>query len=162
MARGRAAGWLLLALAVVAGATARAGAADWGGITPGASTREEVRQRYGAPSRQAPQKVEGYDTLQWIYEGPRAPAGLRRMLVEFGMLTPAGYRPELVRYFVLEPRPRVFRREVILQGWGAPDGVNEEQGRKILVYRAGLLVYLDETGGDAVSMVFSIPAPAAK
>ena len=149
--------WLALVLA--AGLPAVALAAEWGGITPGASTLESVRERYGAPSRETRQKVEGYDTVQWIYDGTRAPTGMKRMAVEFGLLTAAGYRPNVVRFFVLEPKPGVFDRRTVVNGWGVPDGIGQKDGRDVFFYRAGLLVNLDASGGDAVSMVFSIPQP---
>ena len=87
--------FLLLALLVLLAAPATA--ADWGQIKPGASTQAAVRSRYGAPTRETPQKVEGYDTVQWLYEGPQAPVGMTRMTVDFGLLTPSGYRKDVVR-----------------------------------------------------------------
>ncbi len=154
----------LLALALVAGLPVAAGAADWGAISPGTSTIENVRERYGAPSRETPQKLEGYDTIQWVYEGARAPAGMKRMTVGFGLLTPGGYRPNLVRTFTLEPKPRIFDYVSVVRGWGIPDSVAEIEGRKVYFYQRGLLVYFDQSGDDTVSMVFSPPQtePAAK
>lgn len=163
MAPGKIARGAALALVLVSGLAGHLSAEEWGGIAPGAGTRETVRARYGAPSRETRQKVEGYDTLQWVYEGARAPVGMKRLTVEFGLLTTAGYRPDLVRFFVLEPKPRMFDRETILNGWGTPDMIGEEKGRKVLFYKSGLVVYLDETGDDTSSMLFSIaqPDPAA-
>ena len=152
----------LLALALVTGLPAAAGAADWGGISPGTSTMENVRERYGAPSRETRQKVEGYDTVQWIYEGARAPTGMKRMTVEFGLLTLGGFRAKVVRYFVLEPKPGVFDRRTIVNGWDVPDGIGEEGGRKVFVYKAGLKVTFNENENDALSMVFTIPQPEPK
>jgi hypothetical protein len=148
---------LLLAVAPLAAPGARA--AEWGGIIPGTSTMETVRQRHGAPSREARQKVEGYDTVQWVYDAGRAPAGMTRMTVEFGILTPAGYRPRVVRYFILEPKPRVFHRGAVLAGWGAPDLMGEVEGRPLFVYKSGLQVTLDPNGEDAVSLLFAPPQP---
>ncbi|MBI4590873.1 MAG: hypothetical protein HY725_18775 [Candidatus Rokubacteria bacterium] len=154
--------WLGFTLALALGPAAMVSAEEWGGISPGTSTMETVRERYGAPSRETRQQVEGYDTVQWIYEGARAPAGMKRLTLEIGMLTPRGYRPNLVRFFVLEPKPRVFHRMMIVRGWGIPDGSGEQDGRSYLFYKAGLMVYLDETGEDALSMVFTVPQPEPK
>lgn len=152
----------ILALALVAGPPAAAGAADWGGISPGTSTTETVRQRYGAPSRETRQRLEGYDTVQWVYEGARAPVGMKRMIVDFGLLAPGGYRPNLVRSFTLEPKPRIFDYVAVVRGWGIPDGVAEREGRKVYFYQRGLLVYFDQSGDETVSMVFSPPQPEPK
>ena len=131
MGRRVALAWLGFALALSLGVPSAAVAADWGAISPGASTIETVRERYGAPSRETRQKLEGYDTIQWVYEGARAPAGMKRMIVEFGLLTPGGYRPNLVRTFTLEPKPRIFDHVAVMNGWGIPDGVAESEGRKV-------------------------------
>lgn len=159
MARGLTLGRLGLALALVAGLPAAAPAAEWGGISPGASTLETMRERYGAPSREMRQKVEGYDTTQWIYDGTRAPTGMKRMTIEFGLLTPGGFRPNVVRYFVLEPKPGVFDRRTIVNGWGFPDYVNTKDKREVLFYKSGLQVFLDDTGEDTLSMHFVMPQP---
>ncbi len=152
----------ILALALSMGAPSVVAAADWGAISPGTSTIENVRERYGAPSRETRQKVEGYDTVQWIYEGARAPAGMKGMTVDFGLLTPAGFRANVVRYFVLEPKPRVFDRSTIVSGWDVPDGIGEEGGRKVFFYKAGLKVTFGEKEDDAISMLFTIPQPEPK
>jgi hypothetical protein len=159
MARLRAVSWLVLTLALVLGAPTDLRAEEWGGITPGASTIETVRGRYGVPSKESREKVDGYDTARWIYEGSKAPAGMNRLSVEFGLLTAAGYRPDLVRVFVVEPHQGVFNRRTILEGWGSPDRVGREEGRTLFFYKAGLVVYLDDTGEDTRSMYFTIPQP---
>ncbi|OGL19344.1 MAG: hypothetical protein A3G97_08735 [Candidatus Rokubacteria bacterium RIFCSPLOWO2_12_FULL_69_21] len=162
MGRWVALAWLGFALALSLGVPSAAVAADWGAISPGASTIETVRERYGAPSRETRQKLEGYDTIQWVYEGARAPAGMKRMIVEFGLLAPSGYRANLVRSFTLEPKPRIFDYVTIVRGWGIPDGIAEREGRKVYFYQRGLLVYFDQSGDDTVSMVFSPPQPEPK
>ena len=161
MGRRIAVGWFGFALALWVGLPPAASAADWGGIVPGATTLESVRERYGAPSREARQKVEGYDTIQWVYEGARPPTGMKRMTLEFGLLTPGGYRPNVVRYFVLEPKPGVFDRMTVVNGWDFPDFVGEEGGRKAFFYKAGLKVSFDEKD-DAISMIFTLPQPEPK
>ncbi len=153
----RAVAWLALVLALV-GLPLAVSAADWSGISPGTSTRETIRERYGAPSREARQKVEGYDTAQWIYDGMRAPTGMKRMTVEFGLLTPGGFRPGVVRYFVLEPKPGVYDRRTVVNGWDFPDGVGEEGGRQVFFYKAGLKVTFDAED-NALSMIFTLPQP---
>ncbi|MFZ1058890.1 MAG: hypothetical protein WAP47_06830 [Candidatus Rokuibacteriota bacterium] len=162
MGRRVALAWLGFALALSLGVPSAAVAADWGAISPGASTIETVRERYGAPSRETRQKLEGYDTIQWVYEGARAPAGMKRMIVEFGLLTPGGFRANVVRYFVLEPKPGVFGRRTIVNGWDVPDGIGEEGGRKVFFYKAGLKVTFDENEDNALSMAFTIPQPEPK
>ena len=149
----------LLALACLATLATSAWAADWGGIEAGVSTLEQVRERYGAASKESRAKVEGYDTMQWIYEGPRAPAGLIRMVVDIGLLTPAGYKPNVVRVFRLEPKPLIFGRNTVISGWGVPDGVATEGGQTTFYYKIGLLVTFDTTGENAVVMNFTVPQP---
>ena len=136
-----------------------AGAAEWGTIEPGVSTVEQVRARYGAPSKETRAKVDGYDTLQWAYEHARAPAGLVRMTLDFGLLAPTGYKPSVVRLLKLEPKPLIFGRQTVLQGWGLPDGMNEEKGELTFFYKEGLFVVFDKEGESAVAMIFSLPQP---
>jgi hypothetical protein len=155
---GRITGLALVFLAALAGL---AGAADWGTIVPGASTQASVRAQYGAPTRTAALKVEGYDTDQWVYEGPQSPAGIRRMTIDFGLLTADGYRREIVRALRLEPNPGVFTRDTILAGWGAPDHVAPPGRPPSFIYTRGLLVSFDAQGWDVESMVFMPPQPRA-
>ncbi len=152
---------LLVVLALLLGLVTPGWSLDWGGIEPGVSTLEQVRERYGAPSKETRAKVEGYDTIQWVYEDMRAPAGLVRMTVDFGMLTPAGYKPTVVRIFKLEPKPFIFGRATVVQGWGVPDGISTQDGIETYVYTQGLFVMFDRAGEHAVTMVFSPPQPDA-
>jgi hypothetical protein len=147
------AAFVLLALA------APVGAAEWGLIRPGVSTTETVRARYGAPSRVDRQKVDNYDTESWVYEEPRAPAGVGRMTVEFGLLQAEKYRPEVVRALRLEPKPGTFNRGVVTNGWGFPDRMGRENKNDIFLYRDGLIVYFDPSGWNAQLMVFTLPQP---
>lgn len=147
----------LVALAVLAAAPA--GAAEWGLIRPGASTKETVRARYGTPSRVDRQKVESYDTESWVYEAEAAPPGVERLTVEFGLVQQDKYEPDVVRAFRLEPKPGTFNRGVISNGWGFPDRMGRENNRDIFLYRDGLLVYFDESGWNATLMVFTLPQP---
>jgi hypothetical protein len=144
---------LLLALA------GAAEAGEWGGIEPGVSTVEQVRERWGAPSKETRARVEGYDTMQWVYEGNRAPGGLQRMTVDFGLLTPAGYRPSLVRLLKLEPKPHMFGRQTVIQGWGIPDGLGTQDGFETFFYRLGVFIIFDKAGEDATTLIFSVPQP---
>jgi hypothetical protein len=134
-------------------------AEEWGGITPGVSTLESVAARYGNPSRETRQKLEGYDTVQWVYEGGKAPPGMTRMTVDFGLLTPKGYEPKPVRSFLLEPRPGVFARQHVLEGWGLPNRAGVQNDRTVFVYQSGLVVFFDQEEVSAVSMLFTIPQP---
>ena len=155
-------GWLLLG-----GFPFLAPAAEWGGITPGVSTPESVRERYGAPSQESRQTQEGYNTIRWVYEGARAPVGMKRMVVDFGLLTPQGYRPNLVRSFILEPKPQIFGQAIVLEGWGSPDRVGNQDGQELFFYKSGLIVSFPQGSTDASELLFTIPqpeppAPAAK
>src|SRR5206468_12776938 len=95
---------------------------------PATSTMEGVRAQYGGPTRTEGQKVEGYDTTSWIYEGAQAPAGMTRMVVDFGLLQAGGFKRDVVRSFRLEPHHGVFTRDTILTGWGRPSGYSKEGG----------------------------------
>ena len=134
-------------------------AEQWGGIEPGESTMTIVRGLRGEPTRKATQKVEGYDTAEWIYEGPKAPPGITRLTVDFGLMTPAGYRAELVRSLKLEPKPGAFDRESVMSGWGAPAGVGKDGDVDFFFYKEGLFVYFDKDGFKVASMVFTPPQP---
>ncbi len=149
-----------LALALVLGAPAGVQAESWGGITPGTSTIDDLRGRYGPPSKELREKLEGYDTTQWVYEGVKAPSGVTRLTVHFGLLGPGGYRPEVVRDFVVVPHRRVFSRVAVLDGWGRPDRVGTDEGRTFFFYSVGLVVYFDDAGEDARSMYFTLPQSA--
>ena len=136
-----------------------AAAAEWGTIVPGESTTESVKAEFGEPARATKKKVEGYDTIEWTYEGAKAPAGMIRMVVEFGILKKGGYRPNVVRTFHLEPKPGVFTRRQIVLGWGEPDRGGTQDGVPILLYKSGLTVYFDKDIVNAVSMWFTVPRP---
>ena len=132
-------------------------AASWSTIEPGVSTLDDVRGRFGAPSRESQKKVEGYDTSEWIYEGARAPSGIIRMVVEFGLLTPQGYKANAVRALRLEPKPKIFARDTIVDGWGVPERIAEQGDRDVFLYESGLNVTFDKDGASAASMVFMVP-----
>jgi hypothetical protein len=138
-----------------------ASALDWGGIEPGVTTIEQVRARYGAPSKESRAKVEGYDTIQWLYEDARAPGGIQRMIVDYGLLTPQGYKQTAVRVLRLEPKPKVFGRNTVIQGFGVPDGMSNQDGQDTFFYKSGLLVTFDKTGSEAVLLSFTPPQPDA-
>lgn len=150
----------LAALVVLLASPGTPGASDWGGIFPGVTTTDQVRGRYGQPSRLSQPKVDGYDTQQWVYEGNRAPAGLIRMTVDFGILEPGGYRPAVVRLLKLEPKPAIFGRQTVMQGWGLPDAVGQEGDLTTFFYQDGLFVVFAKDEGPATVMIFSPPQPA--
>ena len=143
------------ALALPAGACA----AGWGGIEPGDTTIEQVRERYGAPSKETKQKTESYDTTTWIYEGPKAPGGMNRMVVDFGILKPDGFKPNLVRVFVLEPKPAIFAVQTVIDGWGRPSAAGDQGGYPTMLYEAGLVVIFNKQTLWAESMTFTLPQP---
>jgi hypothetical protein len=140
-------------------AFAPAHAAEWGTIVPGSSTMETVRARYGGPTKSETQKVDSYDTASWVYEGPQAPVGMVRMVVEFGLLQSTGYRRDVVRSFKLEPKRGIFHRKLVLAGWGAPERVGKQAGVETFVYAEGLVVTFDKAGLQAESMLFTPPQP---
>lgn len=146
---------LAFALALPAGACA----AGWGGLEPGDTTLEQVRERYGAPSKETKQKVESYDTTTWIYEGPKAPGGINRMVVEFGILKPDGFKPNLVRVFVIEPKPTIFAVQTIVDGWGLPSMAADQGDYATMIYKEGLVVIFDKQTSWALSMTFTVPQP---
>ena len=146
---------LLAALAAVP-----AVAAEWGAIIPATSTMESVRAQYGGPTRAESQKVDGYDTTTWIYEAAQAPAGMTRMVVDFGLLQAGGFKRDIVRSFRLEPRQGVFTRDVIITGWGRPSGYSKEGDSDSFYYEDGLIVIFDTEAWSAVSMVFTPPQPS--
>jgi hypothetical protein len=153
-------GALGLAALLLAALSGLASAAEWGTIVPGESTASAVRAQYGPPTRTAALTLEGYDTDQWVYEGEQAPAGIRRMTVDFGLLTAAGYRRTVVRALLLEPKPGVFDEARILTGWGAPDRVAPPGQPPSFLYESGLLVGFD-AHGQVESMLFTPPQPPA-
>lgn len=148
--------FVVLGFAVPLFATS-ASAADWGQIKPGVTTQAEVRSRYGVPTKETPQKVENYDTLQWAYEGPQAPTGIAKMIVDFGLLTPSGYKKEVVRTFRLEPKHDIFNRKLVMDGWGPPSRAGKEGDLEFFLYEEGLLVYFDKDAKEATVMIFTPP-----
>ena len=155
---------LILTVALLAPA-ARARAEQWGAMVPGESTMDTVRALRGRPTRTATEKVEGYDTAQWVYEAAQAPPGIARLTIDFGLKTASEFHPELLRSFKLEPRPGVFDRNSVLVGWGPPDGVGREGEVDFIFYKEGLFVYFAKDDFHVTSMVFTPPqlppAPAA-
>ena len=153
-------GALAVALVVACLGPGVASGAEWGLIQPGVSTKATVRARYGEPTRTTRQKVEDkYETETWIYEGPRAPTGITRMSVEFGLLQDDRYRADTVRVLQLEPHGATFNRGVVTQGWGFPDGGGYQGEEDFFVYKDGLLVYFNKDGWTVRLMVFTLPQP---
>jgi hypothetical protein len=154
--------WIRVGLAcLLLAAGVPALAASWGGITPGETMRQEVEARYGAPSRTQTVTEEGRTSAEWTYVGERAPRGLERMVVGYGLLRGTAFVPDVVRVLTLYPKPGVFRVQVLAQGWGKPEalGSDERTGRSAMRYDTqGLLVILDKTGQWAETMVFA-PQP---
>jgi hypothetical protein len=135
-------------------------AAEWSGLTPATSTMDTVREKFGAPTRTETQKVDGYDTTTWIYEGTEAPTGMSRMVVDFGLLQARGFQKKVMRSFRLEPHPGVFTRQTVLSGWGPPTGISEQASGDSFYYEDGLVVVFDQEAWSAVNMVFTQPRPS--
>jgi hypothetical protein len=134
-----------------------AAAEQWGGIEPGESTMAVVKSLRGTPTRTAKQKLDGYDTEEWVYEDAKAPAGIRRLTVDFGLVTASGYRPDLVRSLKLDPKPGAFDKESITTGWGAPAGIGKEGEVDFFFYKEGLFVYFAKDGHGVATMTFTPP-----
>jgi len=134
-------------------------AEEWGAIVPGKTVKSQVRERFGPPSREETKKVDTYNTAEWLYEHARAPRGIRQMQVQFGLLTPQGFNPDIVRALTLNPRPGVFTRVHILTGWGQPDqvGTDQEKGQRIFLYKSGLAVLFDTNEQLAETLLFTPP-----
>ena len=154
----------LLILIVLMGAAPSALAAQWGNIEPGVTTLEQVRDLYGRPSRELTARVEGYDTRQWIYERSQAPEGLVRLTVDFGLLIEGTYKPSVVRLVTLDPKPGIFLRKTVIDGWGLPDREGVMEGLPTFIYQDGLFAMFQKDGESAVRLIFSIsqPLPAGK
>jgi hypothetical protein len=148
----------LVAVVMLAGALPAA-AAEWGDIRPGITTSAQVRELYGAPTKTSKEKVQNYDTENWVYEEPKAPAGLKRLTVEYGLLVADKYQPNVVRAFRIEPQPGGFTRRIIILGWGPPDRTGRDGDTDVFVYLEGLVVYFDDTGQDAKLILFTVPQP---
>jgi len=132
-------------------------AAEWDTMRPGVTTQEAVRAHLGQPAKVTSAKVEGYDTAEWVYESGNAPPGMVRMVVAFGLLTPQGYRADVLRMIRLEPGAGAFPKATVLAGWGPPQGVGKEKDRDVFFYESGLLVYFDPLGALAETMIFTPP-----
>ena len=136
-------------------------AEEWGGIEPGLTTIDQVRARYGAPSKETRAKVEGHDTIQWVFEDARAPGGVQTLTVDFGLLTPQGYKRTVVRAFRIVPKPKIFAKNTVAQAWGAPDAIAMQNGQETFFYKSGLVVIFTQDGTDTVLMTFTPPQPDA-
>ena len=162
MAPGRARS--LLAGLTIAGllvGPAGAQAEEWGGIEPGITTIDQVRARYGAPSKETRAKVEGHDTIQWVFEDARAPGGIQSLTVDYGLLTPQGYKQTVVRAFRIVPKPKIFGKNTVAQAWGPPDAIAMQNEQETFFYKSGLVVIFTKEGDDTVLMTFTPPQPDA-
>jgi hypothetical protein len=82
------------------------------------------------------------------------------MTVDFGLLGPSGYQPNLVRLLTLIPKPAMFGPSTVIQGWGIPDGVKQNpDGSETLFWKTGLFVTFDKERQNARTMIFSPPQP---
>jgi hypothetical protein len=157
--------WTLgLALIVaVLGTAGDVGAESWGAITPGETMQTGVERLYGRPSRERTLVDEGRTVAEWTYAEDRAPRGLTRMVISYGLMVGDRFTPDVVRSVVLYPKPRVFTLPTISDGWGEPDAIGTEEatGRPSFHYRTrGLLIIFDKTGSWAELLLFG-PRQAA-
>lgn len=141
------------------GGLGAATAEEWGGIEPGVTTTDQVRARYGAPSKETHAKAEGYDTLTWVYEDAKAPGGIKRMTIDYGLLTLQGFKPTVVRLLRLEPKAKIFGRNTVIQAWGVPDALSKHNEADVFFYRSGLLISFDKEGDEAALLTFTPPQP---
>ena len=66
----------------------------------------------------------------------------------------------ILNHLTLEPKPWMFGKNTVIQGWGVPDaGVDNKDGTSTLIWKEGLLVHFDKEGKDSLSMIFSVPQP---
>jgi len=147
----------LVVVATVA-AAGRLGAESWGGLTPGETKQAGVEAIHGKASRERPLVEEGRTVAEWTYAGDRAPRGLERMVVTFGLMVDGRFAPDIVRSVTLYPKPHVFSLAAISNGWGKPDaiGTEESTGRPSFHYRSqGLFIILDKTGSWAELLLLS-------
>jgi hypothetical protein len=138
------------------------GAESWGGITPGETTQAGVEKLFGRPSRERPLVDEGRTVAEWTYAEDRAPKGLIRMVVNYGLMANGRFVPDVVRSVTLYPKPRAFPVRIVFDGWGEPDaiGTEEASGRPSFQYRSrGLLVVFDKTGAWAELLLFGPHQP---
>ena len=85
--------------------------------------------------------------MQWVFEDTRAPAGVQRLTVDFGLLSPQGYKPTVVRAFRLEPKPMIFGKNTVAQAWGPPDAIGTQNKQETFFYKSGLVVIFDRGRG---------------
>ena len=127
---------------------------------------DAVRARYGEPTQTSTQKIDEYNATQWVYEGAQAPVGMERMVVDFGLLTPQGYRPQIVRSVLLHPKPGTFTNTLVIQGWGMPTAVGVQSGYRAFLYEEGLFISFDDDGVEVRTMLFTprqkMPAPESE
>jgi hypothetical protein len=62
----------------------------------------------------------------------------------------------------LEPRPGIFPRATVINGWGEPQRFGKEKDVDVFFYEAGLLVYFDKDGRFAQTMIFTPPQRPAE
>ena len=162
--RGRVRWTLCLALSLtLLAAGGDVGAESWGGITPGETTRAGVESLYGRPSRERTLVDEGRTVAEWTYAEERAPRGVMRMVVNYGLMSGDRFIPDVVRSVTLYAKAQVFTLPSISAGWGEPDaiGTEEASGRPSFHYRTrGLLIVFDKTGSWAEILVFGPRQPA--
>ena len=79
--------------------------------------------------------------------------------VEQGILKPDGFKPDIVRVFVIEPKPTIFSVQAIIDGWGLPNAAGDQNGFPTMLYESGLIVVFEKEGQFATGMTFTVPQP---
>jgi len=91
----------------------------------------------------------------------RALGGIQSLTVDYGLLTPQGYKPTVVRAFRIVPKPKIFGKNTVAQAWGPPDAIGKQNEQETFFYKSGLVVIFTKEGDDTVLMTFTPPQPDA-
>ncbi len=125
---------------------------------------DAVRKRYGKPTQATTQKVDGYDSAQWVYEEAEAPTGMDQDDRRVRHPHPDGLVPQIVRSLLLHPKPGMFNRQLVVQGWGPPTATGEQSGSPAYLYEDGLFVVVRRggVGGEDDALRAEAEASAAR
>ena len=103
--------------------------------------------------------------MQWVYEGDagarghRADDGGLRAAHAAGLQAQPGARRSR-----LEPKPKIFGKNTVIQGWGVPDAIadNKDGTSTLHLRRPACSSIFDKEGdGRRARMTFTVPQPLA-